>query len=182
MIPLKLRLTPMEVSPDGKKKIIYVLELVLEGDWTKFLPGRGDVLSLPAPIPTTSMPTKADLDREIPEDLMPRGGEALGDQVGDPEPPKVKQKPVEDPVAAARAVMERVQDTEEDPEGHGNSDPQEPPDEEERQHDPEEPQEPAPPNVRKKEVRKADPNWKTKPKAVQKTSGRTRKKPVGRLF
>lgn len=63
-IPLTLRLRPQEVTPDGKRKTVYVLELAMEG-WT--LPQL--LQAAQRPMPALAAPTVD--HNEIPDDLYP---------------------------------------------------------------------------------------------------------------
>ena len=91
MIPIKLKLQPQEVQVEGKKKVVYVLVPVFEGNlmallaYAKKLPAPAQV-ALPAPT-----------IEDTPDDLMPRAGEALDERLG------IKQPEVPKPEVAAAA-------------------------------------------------------------------------------
>ncbi|WP_258111895.1 hypothetical protein [Alicyclobacillus sp. SP_1] len=61
MIPLKLRVVPQTVSPDGKAKTVYVLDLKLEDIKIRELIHRLPTLELDAPI--------VEVSEEMPDDL-----------------------------------------------------------------------------------------------------------------
>lgn len=74
MIPLTLRLVPREVSPDGKKKVVYVLDLVQEEATLKdvLLQSRrsvAEILGIPEQAVSASLPVVD--HNEVPEDLVP---------------------------------------------------------------------------------------------------------------
>ena len=73
-IPLKLRLVPQKATANGKSTIIHVLELVYMGT-TQSLIALGKQKALPAPLPAEALPAE-DPD-DVPDDLMPGGGEKL---------------------------------------------------------------------------------------------------------
>lgn len=73
MIPLKLNLVEKEVQAEGKKKNIRSLEIVWEGSLQQ-LTGLARARALPAPVGADQLPSRAELDREVPEDLYAHGG------------------------------------------------------------------------------------------------------------
>lgn len=83
-IPLKLRLVPKAVSPNGKKSTIYVLKVEFAGT-IEDLRGFKDNAMIAAPLPKTAVPSEEDIDKQIPGDLVPFGGKALSEQTGDAE-------------------------------------------------------------------------------------------------
>jgi len=71
-IPFYLRLIPKEVTPDGKKKTVYVLQLV---------PPQPELVNAAKAQkrlqPRTAEPPSLEAPDEIPDDLYPNGGETL---------------------------------------------------------------------------------------------------------
>lgn len=82
MIPLKLKLVPTNVAPGGKKKTVFTLQVVFDGnleDLRAF--GKNNLLA--APMPENVLPTHAELDNEIPAELVSEGGNALDKALGE---------------------------------------------------------------------------------------------------
>ena len=89
MIPLKLKLVPKEAQVNGIKKSIYHLVLEYHGTFAELANYRNI-----KEIPLDRLPSRAELDREVPDDLVPRGGAALEEHLG-PQP-AAAQPPVEE--------------------------------------------------------------------------------------
>jgi hypothetical protein len=83
MIPLKLKLVPKEtkVPKTGVPTVIYYLVLEYAGTLASLMEYR----SVPQ-IGMDRMPHRAEIEREVPEDLVPHGGEDLEAQVGSAAP------------------------------------------------------------------------------------------------
>lgn len=102
MIPMKLRLVPKQVQVEGKATGIFHLELVYDGTVTDLLAFQHNK-ALPAPKPATVIPPAADLDKEVPEDLVEAGGAVLEETLGGdvpeeeagPTPAEVAQKAID---------------------------------------------------------------------------------------
>lgn len=93
-IPLALRLVPMQVSPEGKAKTVYVLELQFrDGGIGKLLDISRSAGALPRP-QLVEPPAKA---RDVPDDLYPEGGRQLGRVMGDEEPGPEEPQPQPQP-------------------------------------------------------------------------------------
>ena len=99
MIPLKLKLVPKEttVPKSTMKKTIYHLVLEYEGSFGDLAKFR-DVKQ----IPLDQLPSRLELDKEIPDDLAPRAGRALTEEIG---------------AGAAAPVNDSQPDPEPEPEG-----------------------------------------------------------------
>lgn len=93
MIPLKLRLVPKQVQVEGKAKTIHYLTMVYEGTIQSLIAAAHKI---PAPV-RLALPAMSDLEREVPEDLMPAGGAALDAALK----PKPEARPA-DPEAVAK--------------------------------------------------------------------------------
>jgi hypothetical protein len=108
MIPLMLRLVPKEtkVPKTGMPKTIY--HLVLE------FAGRFDQLAAYArvkEIPLDQLPTRLELDREVPDDLVPQGGAKLTEEIGaGAEPEAVEQPSQPDPEPEQEEVEAEIVD------------------------------------------------------------------------
>ncbi|MDI6774009.1 MAG: hypothetical protein QME60_01235 [Verrucomicrobiota bacterium] len=104
MIPLKLRLEPMDVQVEGKKKTIHILTVKYEGSLQSLMALRRNPKLIEGPVAESAMP-KPD-PKDVPDDLYPNGGAALDAQLGKgKEPPKVNG----DPATAARARLGQQQ-------------------------------------------------------------------------
>ena len=84
MIPLKLQLVPKDVTVDGKKTMIFHMQMVYEGSIGNLMAYRRDLKLLPAPIPEASMPSRDEREGTIPDDLMPHAGAALDAELETP--------------------------------------------------------------------------------------------------
>jgi len=82
MIPLKLKLVPKQVQVEGKATGIFHLALVYEGTVESLMAYQKGVKLLPAPMPAAAIPTAAELDRHVPDDLVPHAGAALDARLG----------------------------------------------------------------------------------------------------
>ena len=84
MIPLKLKLVPKEtkVPKTGQPTTIYHLVIEFAGTLANLMEYR----NVPQ-IGMDRMPHRAEIEREVPEDLVPNGGEDLEAQVGSATPP-----------------------------------------------------------------------------------------------
>ena len=82
MIPLTLMLVPKECNIEGKKKTIHYLQVEYRGTFAQLMQYRSAKA-----IPDAQLPSRLELDREVPDDLMPQGGKALEAQVGSATPP-----------------------------------------------------------------------------------------------
>lgn len=107
-IPLKLRLVPKEVAPNGKKSTVYILKLEFNGTIAN-LRAYKDQLLLAAPIPANALPTHEELDKAVPEDLVAHGGETLGEVVGDSAPAPEEEVPKADAVVLTPAQQAKVE-------------------------------------------------------------------------
>lgn len=94
-IPLKLKLVPKAVSPNGKKSTIYVLKVEFAGTLEDLRVYKNNAM-IAAPLPKTALPTREDLDQKIPEDLVPHGGAALESELAGGEPVEGEIVPAED--------------------------------------------------------------------------------------
>lgn len=105
-IPLKLKLIPKSIAPEGKKKTVWVLELVYEGTTAQLAEYRKSGASLPA-LPSEALPSKAELDAEPATDLIPEGGEFVDrEMLGKEAPAPAPRDPAEPlPAAAAAAAL-----------------------------------------------------------------------------
>jgi hypothetical protein len=83
MIPLKLRLVPKDakIPKTGQATKIYYLVLEYAGTFESLAQYRG----LPE-IGMDRLPSKAEIEQHVPEDLVPHGGEDLEAQVGSAAP------------------------------------------------------------------------------------------------
>jgi hypothetical protein len=83
MIPLKLRLVPKDakIPKTGQATKIYYLVLEYAGTFESLTQYRG----LPE-IGMDRLPSKAEIEQHVPEDLVPHGGEDLEAQVGSSAP------------------------------------------------------------------------------------------------
>lgn len=102
MVPLKLRLVPMETQADGKKKTIHVLELTFEGSVSSLAKigqrPAGEAFALPGP---------EELDREVPEDLYAKS-HLEGKEAEKPAAEKREQPKATEPAAEKKpAAPER---------------------------------------------------------------------------
>jgi len=102
MLPLKLLLVPKKCQVEGKPVTIFHLEIRYDGTTDSLMTFQPGVKALPAPIPAAGMPKKAELDKEIPDDLMPHGGAALERKLGG-QPPEDKGP---SPAEQARAKLQ----------------------------------------------------------------------------
>ena len=84
MIPLKLRLVPKDakIPKTGQATKIYYLVLEYAGTFESLTQYRG----LPE-IGMDRLPSRAEIEQHVPEDLVPHGGEDLEAQVGSATPP-----------------------------------------------------------------------------------------------
>lgn len=72
-IPLKLRLVPRTIAPEGKKKTVHVLEISYEGTMEQLAAYKNSEKVLP-PMPSVSLPTREELENDLPRDLVPHEG------------------------------------------------------------------------------------------------------------
>lgn len=92
MIPLKLRLVPKDtnVPKTTMKKVIYHLVLEYAGTFAALAQYKNV-----KEIPLDSLPTRRELDLEIPDDLVRKAGAALEEEIG-PSKPAAAAAPVEE--------------------------------------------------------------------------------------
>lgn len=107
-IPLKLRLVPKKVQPEGKAKTIFFLEIVYEGTVQQL---QKVALALPAPAPAAVLPTKKEAEEPVPEDLYAQGGQVLEDVVGadksaPPPPPAASAADAKDLLGGKKEVAQ----------------------------------------------------------------------------
>lgn len=118
MIPLKLRLVPKQAQVEGKAKTIHHLELVFEGSIQQLL--AYSKRELPPPLPKTALPSREELDKELPDDLVPHAGESLEKKLA-------VKLPVQAPPAPAAPAVQFFRSTEfgnpENPPCDGTEDP-----------------------------------------------------------
>lgn len=104
MIPLKLRLEPLDVQVEGKKKTVHVLTVKYEGSIQSLMAIRSNPKLLNGPAAPEAIPSADPTD--VPDDLYPNGGKSLDAELGKEKPkPEVQG----DPAAAARARLGKPQ-------------------------------------------------------------------------
>ncbi len=93
MIPLKLKLVPKEtmVPKTTMKKTIYHLVLEFAGTFADLAKYRNV-----KEIPLDQLPTRLELDREVPDDLVKKAGQALEEELG-PAPEEPESQPDPEP-------------------------------------------------------------------------------------